>query len=209
MTWETWSVYLVTWTVLCVTPGPAVLFVVSNGLGRGAAAALWASAGILGCNTLYFLLSATGLGAVLAASWSLFVALKWLGAGYLILLGLRSFSAASATPAVVPARERDAPPRVLLRGFLVQGANPKALLSFTALLPQFIDSTRAIAPQVAILGATGLVVELGILAAWGTLAARSARFMARPGFVAWSQRAAGALLIAAGVRVARLEHAVR
>jgi homoserine/homoserine lactone efflux protein len=202
VSWETWSVFTITTTALCLTPGPAVLFVVSQGLGRGTVPALWASLGIIAGNTLYFALSATGLAAVLVASWDVFAAIKWIGAAYLVWLGLRTLFATSTHAPVVPAGDREAPPRLLARGFLVQAANPKALLFFTAFVPQFVDPALPVARQVAILGITTVVVELPVLAAYGALAARSARLTKRPRFAVWTRRAAGGLLVGAGVRMA-------
>jgi len=203
MTWEAWTVFVVTETVLCLTPGPAVLFVVAQGLGRGAWAALAAATGILAANAFYFALSATGLGAVLLASYEVFSAIKWVGAAYLVWLGVRTFRAAPMPRGVPPA----AGGRLVGRGFLVQVANPKALVFFSALLPQFIDPEARVLPQVAILGVTSLLVELVVLAAYGTLAARATHLTARPGFLAASNRVAGGLLVAAGLRMAALRRA--
>lgn len=206
MTWETWTVFLVTEAVLCLTPGPAVLFVVSQGLGRGSGAALGASVGILGGNAFYFVLSATSLGALLVASYEVFSAVKWAGAAYLVWLGVRTFRAAP-TPATVRAAAGDAAARLALRGFLVQVANPKALVFFTALLPQFIDPRGPVVLQVVILGVTSQIVELLVLSAYGTLAARATQLTARPGFFELTDRVAGTLLIAAGLRMAALRRA--
>ena len=89
MTTSTWLFFCATETVLCFTPGPAVLLVISLALARGRGAGLGASAGILAANVFYFALSATSLGAILVASWRLFFVVKWLGAGYLAWLGAR------------------------------------------------------------------------------------------------------------------------
>ena len=84
MTFEAWVAFCLTEAVLCLTPGPAVLLVVSVALGRGFRPGLQASLGILTANTLYFALSATGVAAVLLASSGLFTLLKWAGAAYLV-----------------------------------------------------------------------------------------------------------------------------
>jgi len=90
---EVWLLFTITETVLCLSPGPAVLLVLSVGLTRGWQPGMQASAGILVANLLYFVLSATSLGALLLASWELFVLIKWLGAAYLIWLGLTTMLA--------------------------------------------------------------------------------------------------------------------
>ena len=103
---QTWALFCVTETVLCFTPGPAVLLVVSLALTRGTRAGLAASLGILAANALYFLLSATGLGAVLLASAELFFLIK-VGAAYLLWMGLRMLARAQPlTAGDTPARRR-------------------------------------------------------------------------------------------------------
>src|SRR5262245_62606580 len=136
MSFTAWIAFCVTEAVLCLTPGPAVLFVVSVAMARGARAGLAGSFGILTANALYFLVSATGVAAVIVASSRLFAVLKWAGAIYLLWVGLRMLLSRSRAPSVVSPRRV---PKSFLRGFIVQAANPKALMFFVALLPQFID----------------------------------------------------------------------
>src|SRR5213080_1164277 len=142
---QTWLLFVMTEAVLSLTPGPAVLYVLSQAIRRGPGKSVWASWGILSANALYFTLSATSLGAVIVASYKLFFLIKWLGAAYLVYLGLRSFFGKSAVISL-PDSSGDlrTGPRILRDGFFLQAANPKALLFFTAILPQFIDAHRSV-----------------------------------------------------------------
>ena len=203
MSFETWALFTVTEAVLCVTPGPAVMFVVAQGLGRGFGGALAGAVGILAGNGFYFVLSATSLGAVLMASYEVFSAIKWAGAAYLIWLGVRAFRSPAVLGGVQAAGD-GALGRLVGRGFLVQVANPKALVFFTALLPQFIDPDGSVVSQVVSLGVTSQLVEILVLSAYGALAARAAHLTTRPAFVGATNRVAGTLLIGAGLRIAAL-----
>jgi homoserine/homoserine lactone efflux protein len=201
--WETWSLFFLTETALCLTPGPAVLFVLSQGLGGGAAASIRANLGILTGNALYFLLSATGLGAILLASYDLFFCIKWVGAAYLVWLGIRALRASGT---VLP-ESSPASGRVFARAFAVQAANPKAIVFFTALLPQFIDPAGSVPFQIAILALTSIAVEFSVLAMYGTFASRLSRIASQPRVMALFERSAGLLLIGAGLRMATLRRA--
>jgi threonine/homoserine/homoserine lactone efflux protein len=203
MTLETWLAFVALEVVLCLTPGPAVLYVVSTAVGRGARGGLAAAFGIVAANTFYFLLSALGIAAIILASARLFTALKWLGAAYLVWLGLKMLleRRAAAPPAAGAAATRDGLRSAFLRGFAVQAANPKALAFFVALLPQFVAPERSIAAQMAILCATSASIEFGVLALYTWVAVR-ARSLARGRLGAIVQRVAGGFLVAAGARLA-------
>ncbi len=203
MSFTTWLFFSGTEALLCLTPGPAVLFVLSHGLAQGGRASLWANAGILTGNAFYFLLSALGLGAVLLASHEVFTAIKLLGAGYLVYLGVRTILGIGLglrADGGVRAATRDW--ATLGRGFALQAANPKALMFFVALLPQFIDPARPIVLQILILGVTSVVIEFFVLAGYGYLAARAAAIAHEPRFVALSNRVSGGMLVAAGAGLA-------
>jgi homoserine/homoserine lactone efflux protein len=208
MSGEIWLLFAVTETVLCFTPGPAVLLVLAQGLARGTASSIWANLGILAGNTLYFVLSATSLGALLVASYELFALIRWGGAAYLIWLGVTTFfgrsSMLSVAPADVTVRSRG---QIFVNGFVLQAANPKALVFFTALLPQFIDPRGGVVAQVAILAVTSVVIEFLVLLAYGALAGRLTSWAARPRFRTLANRVAGSMLVTAGVGTPALRRA--
>jgi threonine/homoserine/homoserine lactone efflux protein len=184
-------------TVLCLTPGPAVLFVLSSALKAGARKSIASNLGILAANIVYFALSATGIGALLLSS-RLFLAVKWIGAAYLIFLGLRLVIGHKE---VVKASEETLidhkSHHLFFDGFMVQISNPKAILFFSALLPQFINPHAAVVPQIVILGATSATIEFSILLGYGIAGSSLS-----PRYASWTNRVAGGLLIGAGAGIA-------
>jgi homoserine/homoserine lactone efflux protein len=205
MHWQLWAAFALTETVLCLKPGPAVLLVLSQALSRGTTSSLWSNGGILAGNAVYFALSAMGLGALLLASHKAFWAIRWIGAAYLVWMGIAAIAGKSPIPSVAKAGEADVPARrIFLNGLVLQLSSPAALIFFTALLPQFIDPADGIARQVAILAATSITIEFFVLAGYGVLAGRITHLAARPRFATLINRLAGSMLIAAGVGIASL-----
>ena len=203
MTFATWLLFALTDTALCLTPGPAVLFVFAHGLRYGGPKSLWANGGILAANAFYFAVSATGLGMLINTSHTAFQIVKYVGAAYLIFTGIRmmigkgsAFAARSPEAAAVRGRT------ILGRGFVLQAANPKALIFFTALLPQFVAPSAPIAMQMVILGVTSLVIEFFVLAGYGYLASQFARLGSSPRFSKRMNVAAGAMLAICGAGLA-------
>jgi homoserine/homoserine lactone efflux protein len=208
MRWQTWLLFVITSGVLDATPGPAVLFVLSQAVRRGPAKSVWASAGILSTNVFYFALSATSLGAIIVASYNVFFFIKWVGAAYLIYLGLKCWlgrHSAMKLPQLNPEETTGA--SILRDGMMLQLANPKALIYFTAFLPQFIDPGGSVWFQVLILGATSTVEEFCVLFAYGQLAGRAWSLARNPRFERLTDRIGGTLLIGAGLGLARLRKA--
>jgi homoserine/homoserine lactone efflux protein len=203
MSFKTWLLFLVMEGALSLTPGPAVFYVVSQGARGALRRILAAVAGILSANAVYFALSATSLGAIIAASGQFFVIAKWLGAAYLIYLGLKVLlsagSARSVTLSEAPAEKERDWLSVYLGALTLQLANPKALLFFLALLPQFIDPAKPVVPQMLILAATSMVPEFCILTGYGWLAHRavhaSARFGVTRNMNLWLARIEGVALL--------------
>jgi threonine/homoserine/homoserine lactone efflux protein len=139
---------------LLVTPGPAVLFVVTRSVRQGRAAGLVSTLG-LGAGGLVHVLAATvGLSALLASSAAAFTAVKLLGAAYLLYLGVRALlSREEPTAAAGDGNRGRRHGRLFLDGFLVNALNPKAALFFLAFLPQFVDPAGApVELQLSVLG---------------------------------------------------------
>jgi homoserine/homoserine lactone efflux protein len=204
--WSVWLMFALTDGAMCVIPGPAVLLVVSQGLRRGSNAALRSALGVLSANAFYFAVSGTGVGALLAASGRLFTVVKWAGAAYLFYLGalalLRPPRPAGPSGTVVGADSRAR--TLFLQGLVLQLSNPKALLFFVAILPQFIDRGRPIFLQILVLGVTSIVLEFIVLGAYGAVAGRAARYATEPRFAAATSRLSGVLLLGAALGLLRL-----
>jgi threonine/homoserine/homoserine lactone efflux protein len=203
MTLATWLLFFVTDTALCFTPGPAVLFVFAHGLRYGGRKSLWANGGILSANAFYFAVSATGLGVIISTSHNAFQVVKYAGAAYLVFTGIRMMlgkGSAFAAQAMAPPEVRG---RVILgRGFVLQAANPKALIFFTALLPQFVSPSEPIALQMVILGVTSIVIEFFVLTGYGYLASQLARLGSSPRFSRRMNLVAGTMLTVCGAGLA-------
>src|SRR5665213_3884802 len=134
MTFKTWLLFLIMETALSLSPGPAVFYVVSQGVRGALRRSLPAAAGILTANGIYFALSATSLGAIIAASARFFTVAKWAGAAYLIYLGLKALLSANSMHSVAldgnPSGKEQSLRGVYLGALTMQLANPKALLFF-------------------------------------------------------------------------------
>ena len=185
--------------VLCLIPGPAVLLVISQAVRRGRRSSLRGAIGILTGNSIYFALSAAGLGALLIASRQVFEVLRWAGAAYLVFMGAKMiFARGGALEGEVETR---AGVRSFAQGLLTQLANPKAIVFFTALLPQFIDPRAGrVALQFVVLGVISVFIELPVLIMYGWLADRGRELYGRHGRI--FERIAGGLLVAAGLKLA-------
>ena len=136
------------------------------------------------------------------ASYELFSLIRWIGAAYLVWLGVMAFAGTSPVLAVQAEGRPASWGRTFANGLVLQVSNPKALIFFTALLPPFIDPRGSVFGQIALLGATSMVLEFFVLLGYGALAGRLTSVATRPRFQTIANRVAGALLIGAGISVA-------
>ena len=184
-------------------PGPAVVAVVSSALRGGFGASLRTNAGVLLGNAAFVGATALGLGALLVASHPLFLAVKWLGIAYLAYLGLRACWRAAVRR--MPSTRRAPADEPSGSASTTQLANPKIVLFFGALLPQFVDPARPVALQFAILGATFIAGDGLVFAGYGALAHRARAWLRSPRAARVTSRVSGAafLGVAAGLAAER------
>ncbi|MEO1078735.1 MAG: LysE family transporter [Pseudomonadota bacterium] len=165
MAFDTWLLFLGTVMLFMCTPGPSHLLMLSVSMTHGFGKSLATAAGDLTANTIQILLAGLGLAAVLAASRYGFLVVKWAGVAYLVWLGSRQI--------IAPYRRKSTPAsgtgvstrQLWLRGFITSAANPKAVVFFAALFPQFLTPDQPLAPQLAILGLSYIVIDACFLAA--------------------------------------------
>ena len=182
-----------------LSPGPAVLLTLRNGATQGARSVLWSALGNVSGVFCLSVAAMLGLGVILKSSVLLFGATKLAGAAYLLYVGIRHlFGHAIAVPTDASARERAAPMsrRALYReGFLIAATNPKAILFFTALFPQFVDATAPTAPQFLLLTGTFMTISYTAHLGYALIARRAQHVLARPLFATWLNRVVGAMFI--------------
>lgn len=206
---DTWLAFFVASWLISLSPGAGAISCMSAGMRFGYRRALPNIVGLeLG---ILFVLAvvATGLGAVLAASTAAFTAVKWLGVGYLVWLGIQQWRAPAISPDMEAAAATGSGAKaLLLRGFLVNATNPKGLLFMLAVLPQFIDPARPQLIQYVICGSTLLFTDLVVMSGYTGLAARALRLLRAPRHLRALNRAFGGLFIAAGAFLATFRRAL-
>lgn len=198
----TWLAFVAASLALLVIPGPTILLTITYALSRGHRVALATVAGVTLGDIVAMTASLAGLGALVLASATLFTALKWAGAAYLVFLGinmLRNADRASLGEAQPVAGEAA---RVFRHAFTVTALNPKSITFFIAFVPQFVDPARPLLAQFAILEATFVLLASGVVLAYALLAARLRRHIARPRTLAWLNRGGGAALVGLGAATA-------
>jgi threonine/homoserine/homoserine lactone efflux protein len=193
MDWHRLALFAAAELVFSLTPGPTVMLVCAYGFRGGLRPALAAICGTQTGNTIWYFASVAGLGALAAAWPAAFTLLRLLGAGYLVWLGAIELRASLRPAAEAAPRLNRAP---YLQALLTQLGNPKALLFFVALLPQFLDTARPLMPQYALLFLVTLLGESAVLGCYGWLAAHGGRRL--EGHGVWRERISGLVLIGLG-----------
>jgi homoserine/homoserine lactone efflux protein len=203
-----WITYFIATIILSLSPGPGVFSSISSGLRHGLRLGVWNGVGMQAANVILVAIVALGLGAILIASETLFTAVKWLGVAYLIYLGVVTWRA----PARGFEEDRDDNARtaweVFMRGFFVNLTNPKGIIFFAAIFPQFIDVAQPQLSQYAILAGTTFAVDVVVMGGYTALAAKVLRVMRDPGHLRWVNRTLGGAFVAAGLALASFRRVV-
>ena len=204
MSFDTWVYYLIAVLILTASPGPSSLLCMTKGVQSGFKLSIFTALGSLTAITGILTLSFTGLGVIIASSEMVFNVIKWTGAAYLIFLGWKSLRSSQQDYDQLPGQESDSKAvreSILshyVSGFIVGASNPKAILFFTALFPQFIDPSLALLPQFAVFASTFAVMELSWLLVYAYLGAKSSNWLFAKGRAKVFNRVTGGVFIGAG-----------
>lgn len=201
---DTWLAFVAATTVLLLIPGPTILLVLSYAISQGRRVAVSTAAGVAVGDLVAMTASLAGLGAIVLASATLFTALKWAGAVYLVYLGIKMIVSARHTDFALPQTDAISTRRTFAHAAAVTALNPKSIAFFIAFVPQFIQPGAALLPQFAILIGTFVTMAALNALAYAILAGSLRDRLARPGVIAWLTRAGGATLIGMGVLTATL-----
>ena len=202
MALNTFLLYLATWTLVAISPGPAVMFSMSQAARHGMRGAIAGTAGILLGHVFVFGAVAFGLAALLASYSGAVTTIRIVGALYLMYLGAKMlFTKPRGGAAVTDAPAPLAHGGLILQGLAVQLTNPKLLLFVLALLPQFISPDYPLPLQLAIMLTVTVVIDGATLLAYAHLAAHGARALKGSRAIAWLERAFGGALIFFGLKL--------
>ncbi|HEY1719673.1 MAG TPA: LysE family translocator [Magnetospirillaceae bacterium] len=207
MTFDHWLAFVAASAILVAIPGPTVLMVISHALSHGRRTAYATAAGVALGDLTAMIASMLGLGAVLAASAALFTILKWIGAAYLIFLGLKLWRA----PVITEQQAAEAPAashrRLFWHAYAVTTLNPKSIIFFVAFVPQFLDTAKPLFEQMAICVVTFIALATLNVTIYTLTASAARQTIRKPSVQRLVNRTGGSLLIGAGLLAAAWKRA--
>ncbi|MBL4767298.1 MAG: LysE family translocator [Rhodobacteraceae bacterium] len=202
---DLWLTFVAASVVLLMIPGPTILLVLSYALSKGRSVALASAAGVALGDLVAMTASLAGLGALVIASATLFAVLKWVGAAYLIGLGIKLLRSAPSNGLDSISAGRDVTAlNVFGHAAAVTALNPKSIAFFIAFAPQFLTPGAPLIPQFSILIATFVGLATLNALAYALLADRLRRTIARPSVITGLARIGGVALIGMGLATAIL-----
>ncbi|WP_146344423.1 LysE family translocator [Phaeobacter marinintestinus] len=205
MSIDLWLAFVAASTALLLIPGPTVLLVLSYALSKGRSVAVASAAGVAMGDLIAMTASLAGLGALVATSATVFMALKWVGAAYLVWLGVKLWRSAPSSGLQHLASSRNAGAgRVFGHTAAVTALNPKSIAFFIAFVPQFLRPEAPLVPQFAILIATFVTLAALNALAYALLADKLRRWVGQPRVITGLTRAGGVTLMGMGLATALL-----
>ena len=205
---STWLTFFVAAWLISLSPGAGAVAAMSAGLNHGFTRGYVMSFGLILGIWTQVLVVGLGLGALIAASSLAFAVVKWLGVAYLVWLGIKQWRAparplveADADATGVSARS------LILRGWMINAVNPKGTVFLLAVVPQFLDLSRSLAPQYLVIAATLALTDLVVMGGYTALAAKVLRLLKSPRQIKALNRTFGSLFVAAGALLALFKRA--
>lgn len=205
MNFDLWFAFVAMVVVVVLIPGPSVLLVAAHGATHGIRPTLATIGGDLSANALQMFTATMGLGFVLRISPATFRLMKWAGVVYLLFLGIRLWHRKAQSPGQAGTTHESSLRCLFTQGFMVSAMNPKALIFFFALFPQFLDPARAMGKQFLVLAVTVATLDGLALLAYTLGAARLNVWLRGHGEARWPTRISGALMLCASILLA-LKH---
>jgi len=181
MALDIWLAFVVAAILIAISPGAGAIQAMATGMSHGVRRGYWSIAGMEVGLMLQLALVAVGLGAAVASSIVAFNVVKWIGVLYLVYLAVRQWrSVTTDLRAKIGTTVDGARLGLLTRGFLVNATNPKSLVFFLAVLPQFVVPTAPLLPQYLVIGATMVAVDLVVMGLYTGLAVRLVEWLHTP-----------------------------
>jgi homoserine/homoserine lactone efflux protein len=202
---DLYLIFLFTTVMLILVPGPAAITVAAQGASHGPGKAFLGAIGVASADVIFFALSAAGIASLILASSLLFSVIKWFGVIYLLYLGATALFSKSGAIRINKRTVNSSRGKLFSQGLVVQLANPKALMYFSALLPQFIDPNEPMLFQMLLMGSSCLVADLLVYSLFSHLGDRLARQKMKSWVINIINKAAGITLISTGIKMASLE----
>ncbi|UXK08492.1 LysE family translocator [Shewanella putrefaciens] len=194
---DTWLLYLFAIVLIGISPGPIAMLSMSHGIHFGKIRSIATGLGSVSAALILMMASAAGLGAVISASDYGFTLLKWCGAAYLVFLGIKLLLTKSHTTPIEVSqlKGKGTPKQLYKQAFLVGISNPKDLLFFAALFPQFIDISAPQVPQLTLLALTWAVVDFGFVMIYASMANVLAPTLRASNKLHWFDRTSGGVFL--------------
>jgi len=202
---EIWIPYVLATTLILVIPGPTIILVISQAVAHGRKSVIPLVAGVLLGDFTAMTFSLLGLGAILSASAAIFTIFKWIGALYLIYLGIKLWKFKAVANPAPDKTKKTSTGSLFKSSYIVTALNPKSIAFFVAFLPQFIDPSKPVFFQMTLLGGTFLSLATLNAALYATFAGQLSEYMRRESVRKWFNRCGGGALIGAGIFTASLQ----